>query len=944
VDASSFGQNNVQRPQRRDRRSIEALRQEARRRLAQARRADKSKRGNKAGVPSKRGQLTNVKRSHTATVHIDLIVDNLPEETEPPPNEETPGAFIGVNGDDDNDNLIPDKDATENPVLNENNLIPVIILYEVSEPLEGHDEPVARTLTLDGRRKDKFRIWTTPTKGVEVTLPHTFTTESFPLILYVEGIKTSNFQEAELTLTYEAATQSGTTTRVDKVFMTLFQAKLGSSAGHHVVYRRPAQPLGPPNDELVIAQDDPEALDPGLPNIGPADEVDENDREHEVPNTGGSEPSSPPVIIDPGSNNPQIGFSVSLVQCSQWLATVAVYRVGETVPTGSYTTPIHSAGAMGESIMWDQIFPMVKPPSGVYTYNVLVYGFVDDNESGDMRLNGKYTVQNMQVNIQQDNPVTGELTLGITFDIVNTRGDILNVPDVKVRVVNPRLAEQPQPIPVNSNQQGGVMHCTGTWKLTADTPEELGTWLFVADVEITEEGEQRTVPEGSSNRATDYAVSGIALGFRLWAGQQQTSPVSPTHEPYADYRLLLRAFVRLSRHGQAPRWYSSESVPAEQLNQYAWIGQWAPQGSPQEADRLPDDARSTEGLDLSVKWRIFGNVVAKATTIPHSTKRWYGMVGNPTTVGGGLTHSTFVDVGTIWWGARVTWERQQNGTDGNAVRHTMVFLYPTDRSGNTKVIRLGNGDTEFHGRVEKTGDARFNWANIGIGDNTTRQKLWTPNPWNGRISGQLIIDDNPEVPDDNGDFFAPDDPFFNSIPEAERQEKRKRQGDFNQTVLGWAFSFYYVPYSWCGSSYGGSQSKGTDEFTCSDRSAHPPDGVYDGKGFGTDCGGHVSRAAIKAGVNIGGRLGTATLRGINKARDVTWHTLRQGDFATWPRHHVVYATGNAQIDPSTDRVTSLPTVEASGSDQMVLERSRSGSELQKSDGTNLYIPRRWIAP
>lgn len=90
--------------------------------------------------------------------------------------------------------------------------------------------------------------------------------------------------------------------------------KLTSSSPHHLIYRRLAAPLGPPNDEPVIAEDyDPEALDPGIIGGDPPDEEDENDSEGEVPSGSGSEPSQPSITIDPGPTSPVITYNVSTV-------------------------------------------------------------------------------------------------------------------------------------------------------------------------------------------------------------------------------------------------------------------------------------------------------------------------------------------------------------------------------------------------------------------------------------------------------------------------------------------------------------------------------------------------------------------------------------------------------------------------------------------------------
>jgi cell wall-associated NlpC family hydrolase len=1003
--ASSSVQPNAQRPQRRDRRAIEALRREAQRRLMAVRRADKGKKSNKVSASAKRSLSlkpnlpTESLNALDEEVSIDLEVDGLAEETAPPPNEEDPGASIGVNGDDDNNNFIPDKDETEPYVENENNLVLVNVNCTLTIPINNETEPVLRRLTLEsgaGNTDVKFKIWTASTKGSELTLPHTWQVEGtiFPIVLYIEGIKPSrSFQDARLILTYTATAQDGTVLHrlTDEVFLTVFQAKLESSSPHHVVYRHPAALLGPPPVvEPVIAASNTGPEDPpGEDTVNSGDENPELDHSPGTsPQTGEPDPPAPPIVIDPGPTDNRIDFSVSLIHCSRWRAVVNVYPVGQTVAVGSYTTPLYSAGVTQESVSWDEIFPGEKPPSGIYTYNILVYGFVEfpeiayfeDNESGDMRLNGKYAIQNMQVVIQNDHPETGELTLGISFDIENTRGTSLEVADVKVRIVNPRLEEQPQPLSVDQNQQGGVMHCSTMWNLIADTPEELGTWSFVADVEMAEEGEQRTVPEAAGNRTTEYEVTGVVLGFRLFEDAQMERPAERTHETYADYYVLFRTFLRVNRHGQGARWYSSDSVTAEQMTRYDWIGQWAPNGLPQEADRLPDDARSEGSLNPSVQWRQFADVVRCQADHPGSDRqeRWYGMNG-PTTAGNGFTYSRQVPKGTTWWGGKVEWNWQQNGADGNTVVHRMVYLLPTDRRNGHQRIRLGDGDLEEHpenntweerSRATNAPNTAFNWVQVGPGGGT-RQKLWLPDPsheptpnepivWKGRISGRLRW---------TAVTFADDDPFFNQYPEPERAARRQAQGDFQKRIMERAHSFLNVPYSWGGQTYGGRQSADSEKFTCTKdtdprpdiTSWHRVDVVHtigsssSGSGYGIDCSGFVGEVAHREQLG-NGDMGASTMRSTslawppaqydNEGRllpiGMDWRYLRAGDFMA-SGGHVVYVE-TAAFNPTTGNLDWVNAIEA---DPRVVDNERGRvrhREWNANELIDIYIPRRWIAP
>lgn len=242
---------------------------------------------------------------------------------------------------------------------------------------------------------------------------------------------------------------------------------------------------------------------------------------------------------------------------------------------------------------------------------------------------------------------------------------------------------------------------------------------------------------------------------------------------------------------------------------------------------MPDDARDARSPNPSVQWRQFTDVVRRQADHSGSNRqeRWYGMNG-PTTAGNGFTHRRQVPEGTTWWGAKVEWNWQQNGADGNADVHRMAYLHPTDRRNGHQRIRLGDGDLEKHPEnntwVERSRAANapndrtaFNWVQVGPGGDT-RQKLWLPDPshkptgnepivWKGRISGRLRW---PAV------TFADDDPFFNAYAESERAARRQAQGNFQTAIMEWSHSFLNVPYAWGGQTYGGRQSAAAGDFTC----------------------------------------------------------------------------------------------------------------------------------
>jgi len=336
----------------------------------------------------------------------------------------------------------------------------------------------------------------------------------------------------------------------------------------------------------------------------------------------------------------------------------------------------------------------------------------------------------------------------------------------------------------------------------------------------------------------------------------------------------------------------------------------------------------------------------------------------PTTVGNGFTYSRQVPEGTTWWGGKVEWSWQQNGADGNAVVHRMVYLLPTDRRNGHQLIRLGAGDLEEHpenntwverSRAANAPDTAFNWVQVGpSGD--TRQKLWLPDPsydptpnkpivWKGRISGRLCW---PAVK------FADDDPFFNQYPEPERDARREAQGDFQKRIMERAHSFLHVPYSWGGQTYGGRQSADSEKFTCTqdiDPDAnrtrwHRVDVVHtigsslSGSGYGIDCSGFVGEVAHQERLG-NGDMGASGMRNTSLARTITdWHHARAGDFMA-STGHVVYIEV-AVLNPTGD----LDWVNAIEADPRVVDNERGRVRHRKWTAGQLsgYIHRRWIAP
>jgi hypothetical protein len=84
---------------------------------------------------------------------VDVIIQNLPEETEPSPNETDPGAFLAVNDDDDNNNGTPDNEESQAD-LSDDDLEPV----ELQMPQDAK-EGATLTLSLNAYSTSSFRVW-----------------------------------------------------------------------------------------------------------------------------------------------------------------------------------------------------------------------------------------------------------------------------------------------------------------------------------------------------------------------------------------------------------------------------------------------------------------------------------------------------------------------------------------------------------------------------------------------------------------------------------------------------------------------------------------------------------------------------------------------------------------------------------------------------------------
>ena len=112
--------------------------------------------------------------------------------------EESPGAIIFENWDNDDGDVAHTPDKDETSVTGENDLIPI---YPKLEPTLN-----TGTLKLEATAGgSRVKVWTSATKGAEITLPKTWNlaTETVPATLYLEGYDESvSANDIELKLSY----------------------------------------------------------------------------------------------------------------------------------------------------------------------------------------------------------------------------------------------------------------------------------------------------------------------------------------------------------------------------------------------------------------------------------------------------------------------------------------------------------------------------------------------------------------------------------------------------------------------------------------------------------------------------------------------------------------------------------------------------------------------
>jgi len=756
--------------------------------------------------------------------------------------------------------------------------------------------------------------------------------------------------------------------------------RLLSNSPHHIVYRHLSdEPLSdPPTLEPIIAPfspDDPSEDEPPL-----TEEMEEECSEEAfVPEAIFPEPEipetfEPPIYIDPPPDslleNPVIHFQVEVRGYPYWQFQIIIYPAGKDEPIATYGR-ILPASETQVSVSWDEIFPKQKPPSGTYTYDILVKGIEGQiaplrlQDWDDKRLSEQAKIEGFTVNTLLNDDLSNPIVnFFVRFRVSN--GNVIAA-WVEFRNFQQRLFQTIYLKQESKEEEWWL----GWWQLPSTclgSPEVWGEWEVIACAEVTEKGRRRVVKESVQIVPILLGISGYALGYAIHNGNGYLK-INWTSEqidpnllaPHVGWQVHFYAFVNVIWKVGANYhlvWYSDDALSENQLQEFfIWITPTSGLfGCP--VHKLPESLR--QYLNLQVTWRRFRNVVRCQERHLNGTERWYGMELEDWKTSPSLKYVWTIDrPGVSHWGVKITWRMQQNGTKpetkGKAVLHQIVYLYPTNRKGGHQVIRLGSDGKEYHptqqgGWMERVGDDRFNRLEVG-NRNKVLQTLWLPNPWYGRIAARQRWEASSIT-------FDPDDPFFDAYPD--RQEAMNRQAQFHARLMEWASSFLNTPYAWGGQTRGGFQSRSPSDFTCSadlDPNSniqwwHKTDRVsrigsslnlYFGYGYGIDCSGFLGEVAYIAGKTISD-MGASTMRKTPLAKDITnWKFVRPGDFLAHPGH-VVYVVRVKRLEPLEIECIEAYPGEIKGSDW----RGRVRYTTRRFGDPNYpledYKPRRWIAP
>ena len=702
---------------------------------------------------------------------------------------------------------------------------------------------------------------------------------------------------------------------------------LTGSKPDFVVYRNPTDPTPTPMpiESEVVSTSTASDFAGGSVDSGVIEGDLPNEQDADVPDDNPDDwiPQDQEFIQDapPESGEPIISFGLHVSGFPKWKAKVSVYEMGED--SGSLAAPLASTEITGDSdesnpdklqVKWSQLFPGLKPPTGLYFYNVEVEGVIvpgksfldekffgvqDDRNSREaQRLETDMSISELSWQVVDDDEnllpfaaIAGPGGIGQTSEEgiwpkveITFRLSGANTPSSlpTLWLIDPEF-EREQALGVERLPDGRYK---AVWTAKAETLKQMGEYLLTAD------GKGKTPvkkPVPAFKRANNsVTVDGFALGYEM---------MSHAHQPIANATLrryaeagswnTFRAFVKVTQKikgANGTSWFSDKPVSNATLNNFEWISENVPGRMPRDVKTAAKDwSGNPRSLGLRVTWREFSNEVIKQEK--PGVDRWYGLRAQK--VASGWSYPWQVSTGVTWWGARI---------DYNKKGQPRVWQLPTDRK---------EGKLDFPLSEERTTRlyAQPNFTQIDPYYGEKQRRLWWPDPsgrdtkkWQGRVVGQGRID----VPIfDSADKNAP-----------------AGQGALNAKIMHFATGFINTPYGWGGQTYGGQQSRTATEFTRGSGNAYTDkNGAKLGdsrrvSSYGIDCSGFVTEAAYLAGITgIPSAWGytAGDLMSASQAVDVdSFNYLRPGDFVAWSKHTFYVAA----TPIGTGAATRVRTLEA----------------------------------
>ncbi|MDX1683248.1 MAG: hypothetical protein R3336_09010, partial [Phycisphaeraceae bacterium] len=160
------------------------------------------------------------------TQPLNLMIQNLPDESADTPHESDPGGFIALNDDDDDQDGNPDHSPSQaTPVAGEDNLVPMEIKI-------GDDSSASRLTLSTVNGADRVVLWEDPRKktrlGDGTTRVWDLSRETPPEVVYIEGVKASSAQgdvEFSLTMTTSAGEVSDKGVKATVLTVELIDAR-----------------------------------------------------------------------------------------------------------------------------------------------------------------------------------------------------------------------------------------------------------------------------------------------------------------------------------------------------------------------------------------------------------------------------------------------------------------------------------------------------------------------------------------------------------------------------------------------------------------------------------------------------------------------------------------------------------------------------------------------